>query len=53
MNKTDQLHVRVPVDVKAWFEAQAKDNCRTLNGEIVITLRERMARLQAEKGKPA
>lgn len=38
------LRIRVPVDVKRWLEAQAAKNLRSMNAEVVVSLRDRMER---------
>lgn len=43
MKRSDpQMRIRVPVDVKAWIEAEAEKNLRTQNAEIVIAIRQQM-----------
>lgn len=46
----DDLKVRVPHDLKQWLKDRAKDNCRTMNGEILALLK---ATKQAEQMKEA
>lgn len=37
-----QLRIRIPEDVKAWLEVQAKKNLRTQSAEIVLAIRAKM-----------
>ena len=38
-----EMRIRVPHDVKAWIEKEAKDNLRTQNAQIVHVLKEAKA----------
>ena len=42
-----QFRVRLPPNVDAWLEAQAKQNCRTKNGEFVFRLEKAMKETEA------
>lgn len=44
-----KFQLRLPSDVKAWLEADAERSDRSMNGQVVAILRERMnARVQAD-----
>ena len=43
MNKTVQVAIRFPADVKAWLVAQAEKNGSSQNSEVIRAVRERMA----------
>lgn len=45
-----QLKVRLPSDVKAFVEAEARWNASSLSSEIVRCIRERMTRKSAAEG---
>ncbi|WP_415503353.1 Arc family DNA-binding protein [Acetobacter sp.] len=47
-----QLHIRVPEEVKAWLEKNARENERTLNGEAVFQLKQGMERKENEPNRP-
>lgn len=34
----DRLNLRLPVEMKAWLEARAQANHRTMNGELIALL---------------
>lgn len=42
MNKTVQVAIRFPADVKAWLAAQAEKNGSSQNSEVIRAVRERM-----------
>lgn len=44
-----QLKIRLPNDLKAWLEEQAKINESTQNSEVVRAIRERMSGMEARK----
>lgn len=44
MEKRKPLQVRLPDDVKAWLEAQARLTGASQNSEIIRAIRERMER---------
>lgn len=46
------MRLRLPADVKAFVQEQAKRNASSQNSEIVRSIRERMAR-EAETTRPA
>lgn len=48
----NQTKVRLPLDVKQWLARQCKLNASTQNGEIVRSVRERMAR-ETATNRPA
>ncbi len=52
VSKINPYPVRMPTQVREWFEAQAKENGRSLNSEIVRVLTERKNR-SAGRGKNA
>lgn len=37
--QTQEMRIRVPVDLRAWIEAKAADESRSMSGQIVQTLR--------------
>lgn len=41
-----QMQIRLPADVKAWIECQARENGSSQNSEVIRALRERMDRLE-------
>jgi len=50
-----KFQLRLPEDVRAWLESDAERNDRSMNGQVVAILRERMKRQAEEAGerKPA
>lgn len=46
MNKTVQVAIRFPADVKAWLAAQAEKNGSSQNSEVIRAVRERMERAE-------
>jgi hypothetical protein len=46
----EQMVIRIPLEMKEWLFARARENCRSENGEINHVLKEKMA---AEKRKKA
>ena len=43
-----KFQLRLPADLKSWLEADAQRNDRSMNGQVVAVLRERMnAQMQA------
>ncbi|WP_278368665.1 Arc family DNA-binding protein [Acetobacter orientalis] len=40
--RNPQLHIRVPEEVKAWLENNARENERTINSEVVFQLKQAM-----------
>ena len=44
MNKTVQVAIRFPADVKAWLAEQAEKNGSSQNSEVIRAVRERMER---------
>lgn len=45
MLQTDpQYKLRMPPDVKAWLEAEARENSSSVNSEIIRSIRQRMKR---------
>jgi hypothetical protein len=49
----EQLHVRLPADLKAWLAKEAARNGSSQNSEIIRALRERMERLCDAAVQPA
>lgn len=49
MTKRLQIKIRLPNELKAWLEEQAKTNESTQNSEVVRAIRERMSRVEAQK----
>ena len=43
--------IRLPVEIKAWIEAEAARHCSTQNSEIVRAIREKMER-ERSAGSP-
>ncbi|MCC6106119.1 Arc family DNA-binding protein [Acetobacter sp.] len=43
-HKYPQMHIRVPEEVKAWLENNARENERPLNGEVVFQLKQAMGK---------
>lgn len=43
MNNPNPISVRVPHDLKQWLKDRAKDNCRTVSGEILALLKAKQA----------
>lgn len=43
-----QVFLRVPADVKAWLETQAKINASSQNSEAIRAIRAAMARCERE-----
>ncbi|PWJ75262.1 Arc-like DNA binding dprotein [Pseudaminobacter salicylatoxidans] len=51
MSRTDpQISLRVPPDVKKWLSQQASRNMRSLNAEVVMAIKEKMATTGLEFG---
>ena len=51
MSRTDpQINVRVPPNVKRWLDDQAARNMRSLNAEVVLAIKEKMATTGSEFG---
>jgi hypothetical protein len=46
---TNQFIVRLPPDLDAWVEAQAEQNCRSKNGEILFHLKAARAAEQSRQ----
>lgn len=46
--KQTQIRIRVPEDVKSWLEKQSIANLRSQNSEIILAIRDRMARTETE-----
>lgn len=40
--------LRIPADIREWLEKEAEKNFRSLTAEIVIALRERVEREEAQ-----
>lgn len=49
MPEYSQIKIRLPHDLKAWLEEQAKTNESTQNSEVVRAIRERMNSMEARK----
>ena len=47
MQTVKQVPIRVPPDVKAWLEAQAKLNGSSQNSEVIRALRAAMSKQEA------
>lgn len=43
-----KFQLRLPEDVKSWLELDAQRNDRSMNGQVIAILRERMNRQSAE-----
>jgi hypothetical protein len=43
MKSQAQLRIRLPQEIKDWLESEAARNLRTMNAELVVLLREKMA----------
>ena len=50
VNETKQIKVNLPLDVKRWVAMEAAKNLRSQGAEIVLALKEKMARQEKEKG---
>lgn len=48
---SNQIKIRLPVDAKAFIEAEAQRNMSSQGSEIVRCIRERMDRVQKQKGE--
>ena len=48
-----QISIRIPVDLKGWFEEQAKLNIRSLSGQILYCLEECRRRHEEASGLAA
>lgn len=46
----EDLKLRLPLELKAWLKAQAENNSRTMNGEILQLIK---AAKRAEDGEAA
>ena len=42
MQASVKLQLRLPEDVKKWLEEDARRNSRSMNGQVVAVLRDRM-----------
>ena len=40
MVKTQDLKIRLPPDVRAWLADRAKENLRSMNGEVLVILKD-------------
>lgn len=49
MTTRKPLQLRLPEDLKAWIEAQAKKNGSSQNSEIIRAVRDRMETVTASK----
>lgn len=45
-----KFQLRLPEDVRSWLESDAERNDRSMNGQVVAILRERMNRQADEAG---
>ncbi len=52
MTVSTKLQLRLPQDVKKWLEEDAALNDRSMNGQVIAVLRERM-KSQAPVNQPA
>ena len=43
-----KLQLRIPAELAIWLKAQAADNCRSLNGEVLARLKESKKRDEQE-----
>ena len=51
MKRTDpQMRIRLPAEVKRWLDTQAAQNMRSLNAEVVLAIKEKMATTGDEIG---
>lgn len=48
--ETKQFKLMIPLEMKRWLAIEAAKNMRSQNAEILIAIRERMERLEKEKG---
>lgn len=46
-----KLQIRLPQDIKKWLEEDALKNDRSMNGQVVAVLRERMGEMQAAENQ--
>jgi len=44
MKNATKFQLRLPADVKEWLERDAQMNDRSMNGQVVALLRERMSK---------
>lgn len=44
-----QFKIAMPADIKRWLAIEAAKNMRSLSGEILLALREKMDRTENEK----
>jgi hypothetical protein len=52
MQPGEKMFLRLPPEIKSWLEKDAKRNDRSMNGQVVALLRERMVmQYQAEYGQ--
>ncbi|AYH00863.1 hypothetical protein C5E26_07870 [Pectobacterium parmentieri] len=47
--RTTPYPLRMPADVREFFESEAEFNARSLNGELVKLLTERMNRIKGQR----
>jgi len=45
--KREKLMLSLPGPLKSWLQELAEENCTTANAEVVRSLRERRARMEA------
>jgi hypothetical protein len=48
-----KVSFRIPQDVRDWLAEQARENERTMNGQVVAILRERMGMKSSQKPNAA
>lgn len=44
-----QTPVRLPPDLKAWVQTEAKRNCSSINSEVVRAIRDRFERSEKQE----
>lgn len=51
MHSGHQMKIRIPVAMREWLEEEAARNLRSMNAEIVMSVRDRMERLKPTTGE--
>ncbi|MFK8259105.1 Arc family DNA-binding protein [Erwinia sp. AnSW2-5] len=49
VSRSSPYPLRMPAEVRAWYEQEAGKNSRSLNGEILKLLTERMNRVKGKR----
>lgn len=52
MSQEVKLQLRLPIDVRNWLKGVAKSHDRSMNGQMVAILKERMVGQAAKNEKP-